>query len=53
MQVLRANDPHQVAVDWARLYSPSWRAHRVTSIIFVFEQDRERYCSLLRNAPAG
>jgi hypothetical protein len=40
-------DAHEVAMDWARLYSPAWRAHRVTAIIYVFEQDRERYASLL------
>lgn len=44
----RAPDPHEVAMEWARLYSPGWRAHRVTEIIFVFEQDRDRFCGLLR-----
>lgn len=41
-------DPNQVAMEWARLYSPGWRSHRVTAIIFIFEQERSRYAALLR-----
>jgi hypothetical protein len=44
----RAPDPEEVAMEWARLYSPGWRSHRVTAIIFVFEQERGRYAALLR-----
>jgi hypothetical protein len=40
-------DPHQVALEWARLYSPGWRDHRVLSIIYVFEREKQRYLALL------
>lgn len=46
-------DSQEVALDWARSHSGGWRAHRVTTIIYVFEQDRDRYCRLLRNGPPG
>ncbi len=41
-------DPIQVATEWARLYSEGWRSHRLTSIIFVFEQEKDKYASLLQ-----
>lgn len=43
----RPLDPHQVAMDWARMYSPAWRSHRVTAIIYTFDRNRDRYLSLL------
>lgn len=45
-----APDPQAVAQDWARLYSPGWRDHRVMAIIYVFERDKDRYLSLLVSA---
>ncbi len=41
-------DPQQVALDWAKKFSAGWRAHRVTSIIYCFDRDKERYLKLLR-----
>jgi len=41
-------DEQEVALEWARTHSAAWREHRVTTIIYVFEQEKERYCGLLR-----
>jgi hypothetical protein len=41
-------DEQEVALEWARTHSAAWREHRVTTIIYVFEQEKERYCALLR-----
>lgn len=43
-----APDPEAVANDWARKYSAAWRSHRLTTIVYVFERDKERYLQLLR-----
>jgi hypothetical protein len=43
----RAPDPQLVALDWARRFSADWRAHRVTTIVYVFERDKERFLKLL------
>ncbi len=48
-----APDEGQVANEWARLHSAGWRAHRVTTIIFVFDREKERYISLLRDRNPG
>ena len=42
-------DDEQVALEWARSHSAAWREHRVTTIIYVFEQDKDRYCAMLRS----
>lgn len=42
-----APDPQQVASEWSRLYSAGWRSHRVLSIVYVFEREKERYLRLL------
>lgn len=44
----RAPDGQEVALEWARTHSAAWRQHRVTTIIYVFEQEKERYCAMLR-----
>jgi len=44
-------DPQAVAQDWARLYSPGWRDHRVMAIIYVFEREKDRYLALVRESP--
>lgn len=44
----RPPDPQQVAAEWARRYSAGWRAHRVTTIIFLFEQERDHYLAIYR-----
>lgn len=41
-------DPQDVARQWAKDHSQGWRDHRVLSIIYVFERDKERYLGLLR-----
>jgi len=43
-----APDDQQVALEWARTHSAAWRQHRVTTIVYVFEQEKENYCSMLR-----
>lgn len=45
----RPPDAEEVAAEWSRLYSAAWRAHRVTTIIFVFEQDIDRYLTIYRS----
>jgi hypothetical protein len=39
----------EVAMEWARKHSSAWREHRVTTIVYVFEQDKSRYCGLLKS----
>ena len=47
--VQTGKDPNsqQVAEEWAKLYSPGWRDHRVLSIIYVFERDKEKDIRML------
>jgi hypothetical protein len=33
-------DDEQVAMEWARTHSAAWREHRVTTIVYVFEQEK-------------
>ena len=40
-------DEEQVAREWAYQHSAAWREHRVTVIVYVFEQEKDRFCSLL------
>jgi hypothetical protein len=42
-----APDEAAVAQEWARCYSAGWRAHRLTTIVYVFEREKERYLRLL------
>jgi hypothetical protein len=42
-------DAQQVALEWARTHSAAWRQHRVTTIVYVFEQEKDRYCAMLRS----
>ena len=41
-------DEQQVALEWARTHSAAWRENRVTTIVYVFEQEKDRYCGMLR-----
>lgn len=43
----RAPDPSEVAVEWSREHSAGWRAHRVMSIVYCFEREKDRYVQLL------
>ena len=47
VQIGHEPDAQSVAQEWTRKYSASWRAHRVTSIVFVFEKEKDRYLKLL------
>jgi hypothetical protein len=42
-----APDAQEVAADWARKFSAPWREHRLTTIVYVFERDKDRYLKLL------
>ena len=42
-------DDEQVALEWARTHSAAWRENRVTTIVYVFEQEKDRYCGMLRS----
>jgi hypothetical protein len=42
-------DPQEVCLDWARNHSAGWRAHRVTTIIYCFDQERDRFLRLFRD----
>ncbi len=44
----RPPDEAAVAQDWARCYSAGWRSHRLTTIVYVFEREKERFLQLLR-----
>ena len=41
-------NPVKVAEDWASKFSPGWRDHRVTIIVFIFDQDKQKYLNLLK-----
>lgn len=43
----RPPDEAAVAQEWARSYSAGWRSHRLTTIVYVFEREKERYLKLL------
>jgi len=47
IQMGQPPDAEQVASEWARLYSAGWRSHRVLSIVYVFEREKERFLRLL------
>ena len=42
-------DDEEVAREWARTHSAAWREHRVTTIVYVFEQEKARFCAMLRS----
>lgn len=43
-----APDGQAVAAEWARVHSAAWRQNRVTTIVYVFEQEKDRFCAMLR-----
>ncbi|HEY3226093.1 MAG TPA: hypothetical protein VGK61_03735 [Planctomycetota bacterium] len=45
-----APDPQAVCQEWASKYSAGWRSHRVTSIVYVFEREKDRYLRILRES---
>jgi len=42
-----APDAQQVASEWAHAHSAAWRQHRLATILYVFEQEQDRYLKLL------
>jgi hypothetical protein len=48
-----APDPQEVAQDWARKYSAAWRDHRITTIVYVFERDKDRYLRIVQSQCGG
>jgi len=44
-----APDPQAVCQEWASKYSAGWRAHRVTSIVYVFEREKDRFLQVLHH----
>ncbi len=46
----REPDPDRVTLEWVSKYSASWRAHRLTSIVYVLEREKERYLELFRSS---
>lgn len=47
IQLGRPPDAQEVAREWTQKYSAHWRSHRITTIIYVFEREKERYIRLL------
>ena len=45
-----APDPQAVCAEWASKYSAGWRQHRVTIIVYVFEQEKERFLRVLHDS---
>ena len=43
----REPNEQEVATEWSREHSASWRAHRVTVIIYVFEREKDRFIKML------
>ena len=50
VQMGREPDPDRVTMEWVSKYSASWRAHRLTSIVYVLEREKERYLELFRSS---
>lgn len=46
----RPPDAQAVAEEWTHLHSEGWRQHRVATILFVFEREKERYLEIYRKA---
>lgn len=46
----RPPNPNEVMSEWARRYSAGWRSHRVTTILYVFDREQEKFLALLREA---
>lgn len=45
-----APDADAVAVEWARLHSAGWREHRVATILFVFDREKEKFLEVYRKS---
>ncbi len=46
----RPPDSQEVARSWARKHAVGWRSHRVMEIVFVFDQEKEKYLQILSEA---
>ena len=49
----QAPDAQAVCQEWAAKYSAGWRSHRVTSIVYVFEREKDRFLRILRDSPCA
>lgn len=47
VQLGHAPDEGEVAAEWAQKHAAGWRAHRVMSIVYVFEREKDRLVRLL------
>ena len=47
VQLGRDPDAGEVAFEWAQKHAAGWRAHRVMSIVYVFEREKDRFVRLL------
>lgn len=47
----REPDPQAVAEEWTHQHSAGWRAHRVATVLYVFDRDKERFLSVYRDLP--
>jgi hypothetical protein len=45
-----APDAQKVALEWAQCHSAGWRQHRLTTIVYVFERDKQRYLGILKHS---
>lgn len=43
-------DDQAVARSWAKKHAVEWRSHRVMEIVFVFEQEKERFLRILEES---
>jgi hypothetical protein len=43
----------EIVREWCDRYAPSWRDRHVMTIIYVFEQNKQRYLSVLKNGSSA
>lgn len=49
VQTGRPPDENQVASEWALAHGAAWRGHRVATIVFLIDAERERFLKLFRD----
>jgi hypothetical protein len=50
VQLGRPPDEQEVAIEWTLKHSAGWRAHRVTTIIYCIDREKDRYVAIFREA---
>jgi hypothetical protein len=48
-----APDDNEVFFAWSKAHGAGWRAHRVTTIIYVFDRDKQRYVDIFQKSGAS